>query len=121
MSASSDAARIARKFKALRAAVAREMQAAVRDNAADLVRVARVLVPAGGDVHGDGRERDKINFAMVGQTSALLDFGPKSKVIEGNRGPRPFVNPAIEATRNRRAARFRSASRKAVKQVMGNG
>lgn len=121
MSASADAARIARKFKALRGAVDRQMKAAVTDSAADLVRVAKVLIPVGDDVHGDGHERDKINFAMVGQTAALVDFGPKSKVIEGDSGPRPFVNPALAATRKKRSARFKAASRKAVKEVMGNG
>lgn len=115
MTAAADAARIARKFAALKDRVQREAADAIRKSGEELIRTAKVLIPVGGDVHGDGHEREKIVGTANGDGSYLCDFGPKSKVIEGNRGPRPFVNPALAVTRKRHTARAKRAVNKAVK------
>jgi len=83
----------------------------------ELARTAKVLIPMGGDVHGDGMERDKITATQNADGSVLVDFGPKSKVIEGESGPRPFVNPALSVTRKKHAARTKRAVNRAVKEA----
>lgn len=117
MSAEADATRIGRKFAALKAKVLKEAGAANHKSGAELIATAKVLVPVGGDVHGDGHERGKIVGTANADGSYLCDFGPKSKVIEGNRGPRPFVNPALSVTRKRHKARAKRALNKAVKEA----
>jgi hypothetical protein len=119
VSAEADAARIARKFAALKTKVRKEAGAANAKSGAELIRTAKVLIPVGGDVHGDGHERDKIVGTANDDGSYLCDFGPKSKVIEGNSGPRPFVNPALAVTRKRHGARAKRAVNKAVKGAFG--
>jgi len=47
----------------------------------------------------------------------LVDFGKKAKVIEGDKAPRPFVNPALKATKKDRDRRARKAIRDAIKAV----
>lgn len=91
--------------------------AANEKGAKELVRTAKVLIPVGGDVHGDGHERDKITVTALSDGAQLVDMGPKSKVIEGERGPRPFVNPALAVTRKRHAGRSKRAVNKAVKEL----
>lgn len=115
MSASNDGRRIGAKFKRLEALVRNRMARANKMTGDDLVRTAKVLIPVGGDVHGDGSERDKITGTPNEDGSYLVDFGPKSKVIEGERGPRPFVNPALAVTRKKFKSRARSAINRAVK------
>lgn len=121
MSAEKDAARIGRKLSALRAKVRREAAAANQKSGQELIAVAKVLIPVGGDVHGDGSEREKISGTAQADGAYLCDFGPKSKVIEGERGPRPFVNPALAVTRKRHQGRAKRAVNKAVKEAFSGG
>lgn len=116
MTAEDDARRIAQKFDRLRRGVTQQMAKANKATGDDLVRIAKVLIPVGGDVHGDGHERDKITGTANPDGSYRADFGPKSKVIEGERGPRPFVNPALSVTRKKHQSRARSAVNRAVKE-----
>lgn len=109
--------RVARKLSQLPKRIKRDLDAMTKRSADELVRTAKVLIPAGGDVHGDGAERDKITATQNADGSVLVDFGPKSKVIEGERGPRPFVNPALAVTRKKHRARARRAVNKAAKEV----
>ena len=111
------AAKVARKLSQLPASIKADVDAMTKRSADELVKTAKILIPVGGDVHGDGHERDKINATQNSDGSVLVDFGPKSKVIEGERGPRPFVNPALSVTRKKHRARARRAVNKAVKQV----
>lgn len=106
-------ARLAR----LEALVKKYTAEANRRNGEEIVRLAKVLIPVGEDVQGDGHERDKITGTANPDGSFLVDFGPKSKVIEGERGPRPFVNPALSASRKRRAGRGRRAVSKAAREA----
>lgn len=90
-----------------------------RESGEEIVALAKVLVPEGGT--GDARRLIK------GQpwegTSYMIDFGPLSKILDGgteersanageSRGrgrARPFDNPAIQATKKKRQARYRRA------------
>jgi hypothetical protein len=109
--------RVARKLSQLPAHIKAKVDASIAQSAAELVRVAKVLIPVGGDIHGDGHERDKITATAQANGSQLVDFGPKSKVIEGERGPRPFVNPALAVTRKKYGARAKRAVNRAVKEL----
>ena len=109
--------RFARSLEQLPARIRQRVDAMTLRSGEELVRTAKVLIPVGGDVHGDGHERDKITATQNADGSVLVDFGPKSKVIEGERGPRPFVNPALAILRKRHRARARRAVNQAVKQV----
>lgn len=91
-----------------------EFDRANHENAADLVAVARVLIP-----NVTGANRALINHGPVPDGGQLVDFGPKAKVIEGRKGPRPFVNPALRVTKKTRSARVRKAVRDAVKGAKG--
>ena len=97
-------------LKRLPPEVEAQFEAANRDNAEMIVDLAKVLVP-----ERSGAARALIRNLPGADGSQLVDFGPKSKVIEGNRGPRPFANPALKATRKKRAARNRKAIRDAIK------
>jgi len=83
-----------------------------RENAESIVDLAKVLIP-----QRSGTNRALIRNVAVDDGSQLIDFGPKAKVIEGERGPRPFVNPALSATKKKRAARNRKAIKDAIKAV----
>lgn len=83
-----------------------------QDNAESVVDLAQVLIPT-----RSGVSRAQIRNLSGGDGSQLIDFGPKSKVIEGNRGPRPFVNPSLKATEKARKARNRKAIKDAIKAV----
>lgn len=109
--------RVARKLSQLPDRIKAKVALAIAQSAAELVRTAKVLIPVGGDIHGDGHERDKITATPQGDGSQLVDFGPKSKVIEGERGPRPFVNPALAVTRKKHGARAKRAVNRAVKEL----
>lgn len=108
---------VMRKLAQLPERIKAKVDLAVRQSGDELVRVAKVLIPVGGDVHGDGHEREKITGTQNADGSYLVDFGPKSKVIEGERGPRPFVNPALSVTRKKHGARAKRAVNKAVKEL----
>lgn len=107
--------KVARKLSDLPAHIKARVDRMTKRSADELVATAKVLIPVGGDVHGDGFERDKITATQNADGSVLVDFGPKSKVIEGERGPRPFVNPALSVTRKKHKARARAAVNRAVK------
>lgn len=109
--------RVMRKLSQLPDRIKAKVDQAVMQSATELVRVAKVLIPVGGDIHGDGHERDKIRATQNVDGSVLVDFGPKSKVIEGERGPRPFVNPALAVTRKKHGARAKRAVNRAVKEL----
>lgn len=93
-------------------AVQAKFDDANRDNAELIVDVAQTLIP-----ERSGASRLAIRNTEVGDGAQLIDFGPKAKVIEGNKGPRPFVNPALKLTVKKRRARNRKAVRDAVKAV----
>lgn len=107
--------RIAKRLADLPARIKRNVDRMTKQSADELVRTAKVLIPMGGDVHGDGIERDKITATQNSDGSVLVDFGPKSKVIEGGPAPRPFVNPALSVLRKKHRARASRAVNKAVK------
>lgn len=109
--------KVMRKLKKTHPAIMKYVREANHKSGAELIRTAKVLIPSGGDVHKDGSERDKIRGTANADGSYLCDFGPKSKVIEGNSGPRPFVNPALAVTRKRHAARAKRAMSKGVKEA----
>jgi len=109
--------RVARKLSQLPDRIKAKVDKAIAQSGAELVRTAKVLIPVGGDVHGDGSERDKIKATQNADGSVLVDFGPKSKVIEGESGPRPFVNPALAVTRKKFKARGKRAVNRAVKEL----
>ena len=109
--------RVARKLAQLPDRIKAKVDQAIAQSAAELVRTAKVLIPVGGDIHGDGHERDKITATAQASGAQLVDFGPKSKVIEGERVPRPFVNPALAVTRKKFKARGKRAVNRAVKEL----
>ena len=109
--------RVMRKLADLPDRVKAKVDAATKQSGDELIRIAKVLIPVGTDKEKDGFERDKIHGTQNEDGSYLCDFGPKSKVIEGERGPRPFVNPALAVTRKKHAARAKRAVNKAVKEV----
>jgi len=111
--------RVMRKLHKLDARIMKHVAAANHKSGAELIRIAKVLIPAGGDVQGDGAERDKIVGTANADGSYLCDFGPKSKVIEGENAPRPFVNPALSVTRKKHKARAKRAMSKGVKEAFG--
>jgi hypothetical protein len=96
----------------LSAEVDRQFQDATEENAKDIVAVAKILIE-----ERSGDSRREISYLGVGDGSVLIYFGKKAKVIEGNRGPSPFVNPALVATKRNRSARNRKALRDAIKAV----
>lgn len=109
--------RVIRKLSQLPDRIKAKIDADTKKSGDELVRTAKILIPVGGDVHGDGSERDKITATQNADGSVLVDFGPKSKVIEGERGPRPFVNPALSVTRKRHKNRAKRSINRAVKEL----
>ncbi|WP_282026856.1 hypothetical protein [Limimaricola cinnabarinus] len=85
------------------------LDAANRENGEDVLALARVLIP-----EATGASRLAIRGYQMPDGGYLMDFGPKAKVIEGEKGPRPFVNPALKATRDRRKKRNRKAIKDAI-------
>lgn len=107
--------RVRRKLSALKAAVDSEIALANTRSGEDLIRGARILHP------GDGSTKAEIRGTANADGSYLASFGSKAKVTEGDRGPRPFVNPVLRYYRKRFSGRYRRAVNKAVKRVFGNG
>jgi hypothetical protein len=103
--------RVKAKLRALKP----KMQVAVDDanekSGKEIIQLAKVLIP---EVSGESRAEISGRRTEGGY---LMDFGSKAKVIEGRRGPRPFVNPALLATEKRRRNRARRAVRKIIKSV----
>lgn len=109
--------RVAKKLSQLPDRIKAKVDKAVAQSGAALIRTAKVLIPVGGDEHGDGHEREKIRGHQLGDGSYLCDFGIKSKVIEGGPHPRPFVNPALAVTRKKHKARAKRAVNAAAKEL----
>lgn len=80
-----------------------------RENGEDVIALAKVLIP-----EKSGASRMAIRGYTMPDGGYLMDFGPKAKVIEGEKAPRPFVNPALKATRDRRKKRNRKAIKDAI-------
>ena len=122
--------RVQRMLTDLPEVTEKHLKEANRDNALDVVRVAWVLVPVGATA----RSRAAITTRPEGN-GQLMDFGPLSSILEGGteerhhksgksvgKGPkRPFVNPALQATEDRRAKRNRKALSDAVKEAKSRG
>ena len=107
----------------------RKFETINRQNAEDVADVARALIPKRTGVAG-------ALIRLLDQArGTLIDFGPLSRILEGgtqdrqtkagkNRGKgprRPFVNPALAATRRIRNARNRKGVRDAWKEARGGG
>ncbi|WP_238394049.1 hypothetical protein [Rhodovulum sulfidophilum] len=117
-------------LRTLPKSVERKIEAANAENAEDLMRTAKVLIP-----EKTGKARRLIKAMPQGDGGVLVDFGPLSKILEGGteerhhkdgkstgKGPaRPFVNPALQVTEKRRKNRARKAVRDAIREVKGNG
>ena len=99
-------------------AARKHLDDANRNNGEEVLALARVLIP-GAEDGASGASRLAIKGSEQEDGGYLMDFGPKAKVIEGNRAPRPFVNPALEVTRKSRARRNRAALKKAIKAAGG--
>jgi len=108
-----DAARIGRKLDRLKKAAMRHAGEANRLSGEELIRIARILHP------GDGANKAAINGNANTDGSYLCDFGPRAKVTEGDRAPRPFVNPALSVTRKKHKNRAKRAIKKAMKEAFG--
>lgn len=93
-------------------AVEAKFAEANKDNAESIVDLAKVLISS-----PTGTNKAMIRNTAGADGSQLIDFGPKAKVIEGNRGPRPFVNPSLAVTKKKRAVRNRKAIKDAIKAV----
>jgi hypothetical protein len=104
--------RVARALARLEKLAPKYAAEAQEKNGADLVRLMTVLHP------GDGANKAAIK-GHVRPDGFLVDAGPKAKVTEGRRAPRPFVNPALKASMKRRRARIRRAAKRAVREAFG--
>jgi len=105
-------------------AIKAEFEAANRENAELIVDVAKVLAPS-----KSGFTRGRIRNVPAVDGGQIIDFGPLSRILEGgtelratktgaNRGKgpaRPFVRPAMQGTKKKRAARNRKAIKAAIK------
>ena len=105
------------------------LEPALKANAEDLARTAKVLIPK-----KTGKAAGLIKASKV-VDGHQVDFGPLSRVLEGGRkagvaksGRKygampalPFVNPALKATEKRCKARVRRAARRAMKEAMSSG
>lgn len=107
--------RVRRKLTALKKTVKREVDRANEISGGELIATARILHP------GDGSTKAGIHGQVRADGSYLADFGDKAKVTEGDRGPRPFVNPALKVLRKRHSNRAKRAVNKAVKQAFSGG
>lgn len=121
---------LARKLAKIAKAAKPRVEKAVAQNAADLARTAKVLIPRES---GDSAGAITVRAAVDG---IEVDFGPLARVIEGGRKPgvaksgraygpapaQPFVNPALTVTNKRRRMRVRRAFKTAIKEVLsGDG
>jgi hypothetical protein len=107
--------RVRGRLRELQRAVERETTKANRRSGEDMVRMAKAIHP------GDGSTRADIEGRANPDGSYTVDFGDKAKVTEGDRGPRPFVNPVLKVLRKKISARYRRAINKAVRDTFGNG
>jgi hypothetical protein len=75
-----------------------------------MVRIAKALIPV-----DSGDTQDEIEMTQFRDGSVLVNFGQKAKVIEGGKGPHPYVNPTLKVERKRHRARVNRALKKALK------
>lgn len=101
----------------------RQFEMANKENADLIVATAKALIP-----EDSGTSRRLIKTVPEEGTSQLIDFGPISRILEGGtqqrttkagknagKGPaRPFKNPAMNGTQNKRNARNRKALKAAI-------
>ncbi|SLN36584.1 hypothetical protein AQS8620_01302 [Aquimixticola soesokkakensis] len=104
--------RVAKKLKDLPDRVKKYVDQANKKSGDELISIAKVLIP-----NKSGENRAQIKGTALESGAYLADFGPKSKVIEGKNGPRPFVNPALKVSRKRHRGRAKRAASKAVKEL----
>lgn len=103
--------RLRRRLRSLKKNVADDIEKSNERTGKEMVRIARLLHP------GDGETRDDIQGQSNADGSYLVDFGDKAKVTEGDRGPRPYVNPTLSVMRDKARRRMRYAVNKAVKRT----
>lgn len=106
---------IKRMFDRLTPEIRDEVNKAVQKNGDELVKTAALLIPV---VSGENKRQIKGTVQEDG--GYLADFGPKAKVIEGEKGPRPFVNPALKALRKRHTGRASRALKAAIKKSVSD-
>lgn len=104
--------RVARKLSALPDRIKKKVDQATKKSGDELIATAKVLIPV-----KSGKSRADIKGTQNSDGSYLADFGAKSKVIEGENSPRPFVNPALSVTRKRHKNRAKRAVNKAAKEL----
>lgn len=103
--------RVKAKLKRLKPKMQEAVDDANEKSGNEILRMSRVLIP-----EKSGESRAEITGRRV-KEGFLMDFGSKAKVIEGKRGPRAFVNPALLANQKRRKNRASRAVRKVIKSV----
>lgn len=104
--------KVRRKLSLLDKRIMKHVAAANHASGQELIRIATVLHP------GDGENKAAIKGTANVDGSYLCDFGPRSKVTEGENAPRPFVNPALSVTRKKHKARAARALKRGVKEAM---
>lgn len=102
--------KVMRKLSRLDRKVKAEVDLANQKSGEELIAISKVLIPK-----RTGESVKNIKGKRLEDGSYLCDFGEGAKVIEGDLGPRPFVNPALKVSRKRFKARAKRAVNKAVK------
>lgn len=108
----SGADKVRRQLRRLKPEMRAEIDKVNERTGKEVIRLAKILIP-----ENSGASRQ----AIKGETVAdgyEIDFGDKAKVIEGRRGPRPFVNPALAITRKRRKNAQKRAVNKVIKKAL---
>jgi hypothetical protein len=108
--------KVNRRLMDLRKNLARDTAAANATSGRAMVRLARALIPV---VSGDSQ--DEIEATQFRDGSVLVDFGQKARVIEADRGPRPFVGPTKKRELKKHKDRVRRAISKAVRRSFNGG
>lgn len=104
--------RVNRKLMNLRRDLGRTTAAANATSGRAMVRLAKALIPEEG-----GDSRDDIDMTQFRDGAVLVDFGQKARVIEADRGPRPFVGPTKKRELKKHKDRVRRAVSKAVRDA----
>ena len=106
----SGSGKVNRKLIKLRKSLQGDTAAANKTGGRAMVRTAKALIP---EVSGDSR--DDIDMTVFRDGSVLVNFGQKARVIEADRGPRPFVGPTKKKELKKHKDRVRRAISKAVR------
>lgn len=104
--------KVNRKLMNLRKTLAAETAAANATSGRAMVRTAKALIPV-----ESGDSQDDIEATQFKDGSVLVNFGQKARVIEGDRGPRPFVGPTKKREIKKHKDRVRRAISKAVRRA----